>query len=222
MPIKLIIWDFDGVIADTESLWLHNRMLTVNETFGLNWDMKKTSDLLCGMSDMTKRIVLDNLGLHTDDAFWAKNKKMDYDLMHHKGFKATEGLEDILKLSIKHCIATGGLKDKTQIKIKTVGLEKYFSSNNVFTADMVERGKPEPDLFLFAASNMGEKPEDTIVIEDSIAGLTAALRAKCLPVAFTKYALNKNESYFQQIKNIGVEYLFDDMKSLKNLIKRLI
>jgi len=222
MPKKLIIWDFDGVIADTESLWLYNRMITLNETFGLNWDIKKTNEVLCGMSDMDKRAVLDNMGIITDDAFWVKNKKMDYEAMFSKGFKTTDGIEDILKLNIKQCIATGGLKEKTAIKIKTVGLENYFTPNKVFTVDMVERGKPEPDLFLFAAQQMSEKPEDSIVVEDSLAGLSAAIKAGCLPIAFTGHALNKSPSFTKQIKSLGVKYIFDDMKKLKIFVKSLI
>ena len=77
MKKELIIWDFDGVIADTESLWLYNRMTTINETFHLNWTFEKTVNTLLGMSDKTKREVLDNLGIRTDDEFWLKNKKLD-------------------------------------------------------------------------------------------------------------------------------------------------
>lgn len=219
MNKKLLIWDFDGVIADTEKLWLYNRMCTINETFHVGWNEATTHEKLLGMSDKTKREVLDSLGLVTDDAFWAKNKELDYRVMLSQGFEATPGILDIFKINtIKQCIATGGLKDKTAIKIKVTGIEQYFPPEHVFTADMVLRGKPEPDLFLFAADKMQEKPQDTIVIEDSIAGLTAALKAGCLPVAFTGcIALNKDE-YIQKVKSLGVVHIFNDMFELKNFI----
>ena len=54
---KLIIWDFDGVMADTEKLWLENRRQMINEKFGLNWDFDTTNKHLGGMSDKTKRPV---------------------------------------------------------------------------------------------------------------------------------------------------------------------
>ena len=205
MNKQLLIWDFDGVIADTEKLWLYNRMLTINETFHVNWSEEMTHKKLLGMSDRTKREVLNALGLITDDAFWEKNKEMDYQVMLSKGFEPTEGIMDIFQIrNLKQCIATGGLKDKTAIKIKVAGIENYFPPEHVFTADMVLRGKPEPDLFLLATEKMGVKPQDSIVIEDSIAGLTAAIKAGCLPVAFTGCVHLNKEAYIKQIRSLGV------------------
>ena len=40
MKKKLLIWDFDGVIADTEKIWLQNRMMMLNDQFGLKWDLE--------------------------------------------------------------------------------------------------------------------------------------------------------------------------------------
>lgn len=219
MKKKLLIWDFDGVIADTEKIWLYHRMVTLNEEFGLNWDLKKIRKLLLGMSDKTKREVLDKMGIVTDDAFWEKNRKMDWDAMLSKGFDVTEGVVDIFKLkTIKQCIATGTLKEKMKIKIRVSGIGEYFSAEECFTADMVERGKPEPDLFLLACDKMGEKPEDAIVVEDSIAGLEAALKAGCLPVAYVEHALKDDNFYFESIKKLGIENVFDNMKDLKAFI----
>lgn len=222
MKKKLIVWDFDGVVADTEKLWLHNRMITLNETFHLNWDINTVYQHLLGMSDKTKREVLDSMGLKTDDAFWEKNRKMDWEVMLSKGFEPTDGIIDIFEMkNIKQCIATGTLKEKMEIKLSVSGIGKYFSKENVFTADMVERGKPEPDLFLLACEKMREKPEDAVVVEDSIAGLIAAKRAGCLPVAFVKYA-PKDENYLKAIQDMEVKYVFDDMKKLKADILKMI
>ena len=219
MNKKLLIWDFDGVIADTEKLWLNNRMRTINETFGTDWNLEQTYQTLLGMSDKTKREVLDSLGLVTDDSFWAKNKELYYQAMLTQGFIPTEGITDIFKIRrIKQCIATGGLKDKTALKIKVGGLEDYFPSEHIFTADMVKRGKPEPDLFLLAAEQMGESPETSVVIEDSIAGLTAAKRAGIMPVAFTGCILLDKQAYIRQIRELGVTHIFDNMADLKNFL----
>lgn len=219
MKAKLIIWDFDGVIANTEKLWLKNCRLAINEKFHLNWNKNKVYQTLLGISDKTKKEVLQNLGLVTDDAFWAKINQMNYQSMLTQGFTLTKGLRDILEINtVKHCIATGGLQAKTAIKIQVVGIQEFFPMDHVFTADMVERGKPEPDLFLLAAEKMGEKPENTIVIEDSIAGLQAALKAECLPVAFTEHALIKDDSYINQIKDLGITNIFDNMEDVKTFI----
>jgi beta-phosphoglucomutase-like phosphatase (HAD superfamily) len=52
---KLIIWDFDGVIADTEKLWLINRQKLLNAEFGLDWDFATTNHYLGGMSDKNQK-----------------------------------------------------------------------------------------------------------------------------------------------------------------------
>ncbi len=219
---KLLIWDFDGVIADTEKLWIQNRMLLLNKNFGLNWDMNKTYAVLGGMSDKTKKHVLEKLGLKTDEQFWEENKKLDLKTML-KGFSLTEGIEDIFKdKTFTQCIATGGFADKTAEKIKIVDIESYFPPETVFTADMVVHGKPEPDLFLLAAEKMGFLPQDCIVVEDSVAGLTAAQKAGMMPLAFTGNSLYDNTDYLLRIKEIGITHLFDSMTALHRFLKTLV
>lgn len=219
---KLLIWDFDGVIADTEKLWIQNRMLLLNKNFGLNWDMNKTYAFLGGMSDKTKKHVLEKLGLKTDEQFWEENKKLDLETML-KGFSLTDGVDNIFKdKTFTQCIATGGFADKTAEKIKIVDIESYFPPETVFTADMVVHGKPEPDLFLLAAEKMGFLPQDCIVVEDSVAGLTAAQKAGMLPLAFTGNSLYDNTDYLLRIKEIGITHLFDSMTALHRFLKKLV
>lgn len=220
MNKKLIIWDFDGVIADTEKLWLQNRMEMLNEKFDLNWDINTISKFLGGMSDKTKQEVLDKMGIKTDKLFWDEIARCDFQEMM-KGFALTPGIEDIFKMSeYAQCIATGGVVSKTEQKIRMVGIEKYFSKNNVFSADLVEYGKPEPDLFLLAAETMGYAPDECVVIEDSIAGLTAAQRAKMMPIAFVGSDLY-GSAHIRQIRKMGVEHIFNNMADVKDFIIHL-
>ncbi len=213
---KLIVWDFDGVIADTEKLWLANRQKLLNDVYGLNWDFNTTNHHLGGMSDKTKKHVLEKLGIKTDDAFWKKSIEMDLNTMKN-GFDLSPNIEEIFKLkNFKQCIATGGTRSKTLKKLEVVDISSFFTLDQVFTSDMVKHGKPEPDIFLLAAKTMNEKPENTLVIEDSIAGITAAFRAKMTPVAYVGCDMNNNPGYIQKIKNLGVKYIFDNMSDLKN------
>ena len=221
MKKKLIIWDFDGVIADTEKLWLKNRQALLKEYIGVDWDWETVEHHLKGMSDITKREVLDSLGIVTDDYFWEKSIEMDRTTMKEIGFTLTDGIEDIFKLPFKQCIATGGMKEKTAIKIQTVGIRNYFPEEIVFTADMVEKGKPDPDLFLLACKTFNEEPSNAIVIEDSFAGLTAAIRAGCLPICYFDGIINEDDKKIQQMREIGVKYIFNNMKDIKEFILTL-
>lgn len=222
MKKKLLIWDFDGVIADTEKLWLKNRQILLKTELGIDWDWKTVNHYLRGTGDKTKRDVLDKLGILTTDSFWDKSIEMDMETMARDGFVLTEDIEDIFKLNnIKQCIATGGVWEKTAYKIEIAGIEKYFTSDKVFTVDMVKHGKPEPDLFIYAATKMNEKPENSIVIEDSIAGLTAALKAGCLPIAFLGGDLANDKIHEQKVKDLGIENIFHNMKDIKKFIEPL-
>ena len=214
MKKELLIWDFDGVIADTEKLWLTNRQSLLKSYMNIDWDFKTVEKHLKGMSDYTKREKLDSLGIITDDKFWDISYQMDQETMKTIGFELTPDIEEIFKLNIKQCIATGGLSGKTKQKIDIVGINNYFSPDKVFTADMVQRGKPEPDLFLLAAKTMGVAPSKCVVIEDSIAGLKAAIKAGATPIAFTKTDID-------QVKELGVKYVFDNMIDIKKLILEL-
>ena len=206
-------------MADTEKLWIENRRLMVNKVFGLNWDFETTNHHLGGMSDKTKRMNLDNIGLKTDDKFWVDSLAMDMKIMA-EGFPPTEGVEEILQnKNILHCVATGGILSKSIEKLKTIGFwNKYISQKNLFTADMVEHGKPEPELFLLAAKNMGVEPKDCVVIEDSLAGMTAGLRAGMCVVAFVGCEMNKSPQYIEKIKNLGVKHIFENMQQFKEFL----
>lgn len=134
MSKKLIIWDFDGVISDTEKLWVENRRRMLNEKFGLNWDFATTNRYLGGRSDKTKKEELDRLGIVTDDAFWKEALDRDYELLE-EGIELTEGIENIFSnTGLRQCIATGGIKEKTLAKIKSVGIGSYFGESSLSSA----------------------------------------------------------------------------------------
>ncbi len=217
---KLIIWDFDGVIADSEKLWLETRQEMINQKFGLNWDFDTANKYMGGMSDKTKRENLNKIGIITDDDFWDEALKRDVEKLK-QGLKATEGVIDIFNnKNFDQCIATGGIFDKTMLKIKAVGIENIIPQQNIFTADMVEKGKPEPDLFLLAAEKMGYKPTDCFVIEDSLAGMTAGLKAGMTVIAFLGCEMNNNESYVEKVKSLGIQNIFFKMSEIEKFLDK--
>ncbi len=218
MHKTLIIWDFDGVISDTEKLWLENRRQLLNQKFNLNWDFATVNHHLGGMSEKTKKEVLQQMGLAIDDNFMTEALKMDFEVMR-RGIEPTPGIEEIFKMkSFDQCIATGGTMDKTLIKIEAVGIVKYFLPEHIFTADMVEHGKPEPDLFLLAAGKMGYQPQNCMVIEDSLAGMTAGLRAGMNVIAFLGCEMNHGQSYLNKVKTLGIKHIFYHMDEIKQFL----
>ena len=219
MKYKLVIWDFDGVIADSEKVWIKNRQQCLNKKFNLNWDFETTNKYLGGMSDKTKKHILEKMGYKTDDNFWNEQVEVDIQSMKLNGLEITPYVEEIIKKLSKQCIATGGTFNKTKVKLETINFwNQYFSENNIFTADMVKHGKPEPDLFLYASQKMNEKPENCIVIEDSIAGLTAALKANMDVIAFLGCEMYHNDSYLQKVKELGIKNICYTMQDVEKII----
>ncbi|ABD82622.1 HAD family hydrolase [Saccharophagus degradans] len=87
-----------------------------------------------------------------------------------------ELLADLVKRGVPFCVASNGGHDKIAHSLTVTGLIKYFPENR-FSAEDVARGKPAPDLFVYAAEAMGVPVEFARVIEDSYTGLKAARAA---------------------------------------------
>jgi HAD superfamily hydrolase (TIGR01509 family) len=83
-------------------------------------------------------------------------------------------------LQIPHCVASSSDFDRVSFSLSLTGLAPHFE-RRLYTSQMVERGKPAPDLFLYAADKMQADPRRTLVIEDSVSGVMAA-KAACMTV----------------------------------------
>jgi beta-phosphoglucomutase-like phosphatase (HAD superfamily) len=86
-------------------------------------------------------------------------------------------------LRIPFCVATSSSGERVERSLAVAGLSGIGAP--VFTASMVGRGKPAPDLFLFAADRMGVPPRQCLVVEDSIPGILAARAAEMAVWRFT-------------------------------------
>lgn len=90
---------------------------------------------------------------------------------------AGETVERIVAAGVPVCVASQGMIEKTRLSLALTGLDRLFSEELLFSAWLVERGKPFPDLFLHAAATLGVEPGCCAVVEDSVSGVTAAVAA---------------------------------------------
>ena len=225
MPQKLIIWDFDGVISPTENIWISMWSDYLKHNYNLNLTKEQEDYFLRGTSVFTKVERLNkefNLGL--DDTDISKALSIQERIIEEEGLEITKDIKDIFQdQNFYHCIATGGVRKSSIKKIASLNLENIFSIENktLFTADMVEKGKPAPDLFLLASKTCGYAPEHCFIIEDSIAGITAGVAANIKTFGFTKYDHNPDKTK-QEMLSIGAEKVFDDMKLIHQHLKSLL
>lgn len=219
----LIIWDFDGVIADSEKLWSQNWVDMLKQKKGIELTHQQTKDLIIGVSEKTKIFRLKKAfpNMEIDAGFLDEIHQNEINLIDNV-MEATPGIEAIFKDNrFVHCIATGATKDMNIRKLKRLGFDKYFDEKNCFTADMVDKGKPHPDLFLLAAKKMNVSPQDCIVIEDATSGFLAAREAQMTVVAFVGAENNNTTEYRKICKEHNVDGIFATMTELHKFLKNM-
>lgn len=214
---KLIIWDFDGVIGDTEVYWVQLWYNLLIERYNIDWDFSYAYKVLAGISPKSKMEKLIDLNIKVDKEFLEEISHRIFSKMDGNISK-TIGIEKILSdKSIIQCIGTGGTTKNTFKKIEVLNLQEFFNKENTFTAEMVRYGKPEPDLFLYCAEQMGFEPKDCVVVEDSIAGMYAAIKAKMDLVAYTEHQPLNKKNFIKEIKQLGVINIADNINELMDI-----
>src|SRR5689334_5147811 len=174
---RLIVFDFDGVIADSESLAnavLAEIVTELRSPMTLESSMhtfigQRFDDVIAMVSTLTGRSVADCLAAgierRTIERFRRELKDIAGMRMYLEAFP-----------DVKRCIASSSSPDRLATCLDILGLADAFGAN-VYSASLVARGKPHPDIFLHAAAQSGVAPADAIVIEDSVNGIRAAVHA---------------------------------------------
>lgn len=176
----LVIFDCDGVLVDTEPLSNHCFSQALNSE-GLDWDVAETMRRLMGRSMKScVEIVESALGRPVPRDFVERLQERTFATFRSEGVHAVPGvvaaLDALERAGARTCVASSGDHGKMRITLGSAGLWDRFDGR-IFSSTQVARGKPAPDLFLFAAERMGVNPADSIVIEDSSAGAQAARAA---------------------------------------------
>ena len=175
MKPDLIIFDCDGVLIDSELLSC--RCLSeVLAGYGISLGLDQALDLFLGRSATA---VLDHyqaLGRSIPEQFYVELRAAV-----RAAFLAAlcpiEGVRSVLEgLQVPHCVASSSDFDRVSFSLSLTGLAPHFE-RRLYTSQMVDRGKPAPDLFLYAAAEMQADPRCTLVIEDSVSGVKAGKAA---------------------------------------------
>ncbi len=221
MQKNLLIWDFDGVLADSEHLWVQNWTETLQELYGLKLSAALQKQYLEGKADKTKveLFAKDFPNIKLDEHFWDKIHQNE-DRLIASELVLTVDIEKILDdKNFAQCVATGATIEKHNKKVKKLGLGKYFDEHNTFTAYMVANGKPAPDIFLYAAEKMGYKPQNCLVVEDSAAGIKAAVAAGIPVIAYIGATGHNTPEYAAACTKAGALKVSDNMRDVYKIIK---
>ncbi|NEE19840.1 HAD family hydrolase [Streptomyces sp. SID7499] len=213
MRYDLVIFDNDGVLVDSEPI--SNRLLAAYLTeLGHPTSYEESiRDYMGSAMHRIHELVLERTGQRLpedfDDVFHTRVfTAFEQELVAVAG--ASEVLEKLAADGVPYCVASSGSHERIRVGHRTTGLDRWFDEERIFSSQDVGRGKPAPDLFLYAAERMGVEPERCVVVEDSPLGVRAAVAAGMDVCGFT--AMTPAE------KLAGATRLFTDMGELPDLL----
>jgi HAD superfamily hydrolase (TIGR01509 family) len=183
MRFDLVIFDCDGVLIDSELLSVRADLECLAED-GVELSAEEILNRYTGLSMAAMLGDLETrYGRPLPD--FAKRHQEMLRRLFEADLRPIPGVADVLDwLPCRSCVASSGTPERIQHALSLVGLLDRFDPH-IFSATAVARGKPAPDLFLYAAGRMGVAPQRCIVIEDSIPGVAAAVAGGMLAIGFT-------------------------------------
>ncbi len=183
---RLIIFDCDGVVVDSEPIALGVLKAHI-EASGVPVDEVDLAARTLGRTAAEVRAGIgEAYGVRIDEADAARLEERLFarfrtELAPIAGVARL--LDRLATEGIAWCLASSSSPRRLDVALGATGLAERFAGR-VFSAAMVDRGKPAPDLFLLAARTLGVAPADCLVIEDSAVGIEAARRAGMAVIGF--------------------------------------
>ena len=182
--IQNIIFDFDGVLVDSEILvirafckYLKGLNIIITEKEFASYAGNKTIDVIEKLSS--------RLGIQDTDKFYNDIMTIARKI-YNKDLTPVVGAEKFLnKISQQKFIASNSWKERVVQGLKKVNFYKFFGEKNIFSFDMVKKPKPEPDIYLKIIEDNKINPEETMIIEDSVTGTTAGVAADMRVIGLT-------------------------------------
>lgn len=182
--IKAVIFDMDGTLIDTEK---HYNAAWVQASQEAGFPFTREHALLLRSLDprLAAKLMKDIFG-ESYDYYKIRERRRELvpERLEKYGLELKPGVVECLEYlqdkGIKTAVATATPPEPAYHHLTKLGIYDLF--DKVVSAKQVEHGKPAPDVYLFACSEIGEKPEDCMAVEDSPNGVLSAYRAGCKPV----------------------------------------
>lgn len=221
MRASLVIFDMDGVLADSEAI-ASEVVAAILQEHGANVDYDEVCERFVGKSTetMLKTVSVEHGTTFPDDI---RNVIRDRSLTAYEGrLRPVLGMPDFVsRLKTPACVASSSSPPRIDRTLDIVGLRHRFAPN-LFSASMVENGKPAPDLFLFAAKTMGVTASDCVVVEDSTAGVEAAVAANMPVIGLTAGSHVDHESHAPKLMALGATAVAETAEALEATLAKFL
>lgn len=187
MNYDLIIFDCDGVLVDSEAV-ANPLLRDALAEHGLEMTLKQVIETYVGRSmPAVVSISEELLGRKLPDDFLDQLQVKTFTAFEEK-LNAVPGVEALImalnERGTEICVASSGSFEKMDFTLGLTNLRHYFA-DHIFNSSQVARGKPYPDLYLYAADQMGFEPAKCLVIEDSVPGVQGAVAAGMEVIAYS-------------------------------------
>lgn len=216
--IKNIIFDFDGVLVDSEIL-VAKAFAKYMKTFGIsiddkefaNYAGKKTVEVIASLSE---KYSIKNQQKFFDDIMDIASN------IYKNELTIVNGVDEFLdEISLNIFIGSNSIKKRIIDGLNKVKLNKYFKPNQVYSFDLVDNPKPHPDVYLKAIEDNQLKKHETIIIEDSVVGVKAGCSADVRVIGLTAgghWHENRDE---KDLLEAGAIDVTNNYKKIKNIIE---
>lgn len=189
--IKAVIFDFDGLIVDTETTWFHCYK-DVLEQQGIRFDIEMFGKVIGTSKTVSSLLAEQTL---SQDIDISKIQMLASKRFHEviAGIDTRDGvreyLAEALNLDLKIGLASSSTYEWVSQFLDKFGILNYFQV--IKTRDDVEKVKPHPDVYLQAIQGLGSLPEEALAFEDSPVGARAAIAAGLRCVVFPNFVTSR-------------------------------
>lgn len=216
-----MIFDCDGVLVDSEPLSMRVDVQILAES-GVTISEEEAHRRFVGK---TFAAMLDEISREFGVTFPADasdQKDLRLLRLYETDLRAVDGVAAALEaLGRQHfSVASNSPYERVETALRIAGLTRFFG-NRITTFEHVANGKPAPDVFIEAARRAGYHPQDCIVVEDSVTGVTAAHRAGCHVLGFTGTHPHPQEQA-EKLRAAGAAATFARMAELPAIVSKRI
>ena len=182
--IKNIIFDFDGVLVDSEIL-VAKAFAKYMQSFGIEVDEKEFASLAGKKTVQVIDILSKKYSIQDQQKFYRDIMDIASNI-YKKELTSIKGAYDFVSnLKLNIFIGSNSMKERIIDGLQRVNLDKYFQPKQVYSFDLVDKPKPDPDIYLKAIEENNLIKAETIIIEDSAVGVMAGVAAGVKVIGLT-------------------------------------
>lgn len=222
MMNKLVIFDCDGVLVDSEII--ANRIdAEALTSIGYKISTEESIRRFTGINAKTVReIILNESGQDIPLDYLSSQQSIVLKAFEMELLPLMKPILELIEdMKINRCVASSSPRSRVIRCLELTDQIMFFKDQSIFTSQQVLKGKPAPDLFLFAASQMKCHPGNCIVIEDSFAGIEAAIAADMKVIGFLGGSHANFDWYQERIEKYDVP-IAKNCEDLASILKSLL